>query len=73
VDRRTGWPPVGLDPDHHLHRRIGVPGDQLVQPGHPGRDPLASQHPTVSGHHAHGMVALCPVDPDQQHRCSPAG
>ena len=45
-------------------------GDELVQPGHsdhPLGDPLAGQHAPVGGHHAHVMVALGPVDPDQQH------
>jgi hypothetical protein len=46
-------------------------GDELVQPGdsgHPVGNPLAGQHLPVGGHDAHVMVALGPVDPDQQHR-----
>jgi hypothetical protein len=44
-----------------------------VQPGHPSHpigDPLAGQHAPVGSHHAHVVVALGPIDPDQQHRGS---
>jgi hypothetical protein len=66
--------PIGLDPDHHLGRVAGMAGDQLVQPGHarhPIRDPLGDQHLAVGRHHTHVMVALGPIDPDQQHRQLP--
>jgi hypothetical protein len=52
-----------------------VLGDELVQlghPDHPVRDALNGQHLTVGGHHAHIMVALGPVDPDQQHKRLPS-
>jgi hypothetical protein len=45
--------------------------NELVQPGrpsHPIGDPLPGQHPAVGGHQAQVMVALGPIDPDQQHR-----
>jgi hypothetical protein len=45
--------------------------DELVQPGHPGHpigDPLAGQHAPIGRHHAHIMVTLGPIDPNQQHR-----
>jgi hypothetical protein len=41
---------------------------QPGQAGYPIADPLASQHAPISGHDAHVMVALGPVDSDQQHR-----
>jgi hypothetical protein len=62
--------PVGLDPDHHFRWLLRPGGDQLVQPGHachPVGDTLAGQHAPVGSHHAHVMVALGPIDPDQQH------
>jgi hypothetical protein len=40
---------------------------QPSQARHPVRDALDGQHLAVGGHHAHVMVTLCPVDPDQQH------
>jgi len=61
-------PPVGLDPDHHLRWLLRPGGNQLVQPGHPGHpvsDPLAGQHAPVGRHHAHIMVALGPINPNQ--------
>jgi hypothetical protein len=63
--------PVGLDPDHHLGRVAGVASDELVQPGQARQsigDPLGGQHLAVDGHQAHVMMALGPIDPDQQHR-----
>lgn len=64
---------VGLDPDHHLGRVARIHRDELVQPGHPGHpigDSLTGQHAPVGGHQAHVMVALGPIDPDQQHGSS---
>jgi hypothetical protein len=43
---------------------------QPSHPGHPIADPLGGQHLAVGGHHAHIMVALGPIDPNQQHRSS---
>jgi hypothetical protein len=44
---------------------------QPGQAGHPIGDPLAGQHAPIGSHHAHVMVALGPIDPNQQHRQLP--
>jgi hypothetical protein len=62
--------PVGLDPDRHLGRVLGVGGDQRVQlpdPGQPVGNPPNREHVAVLVQQAQVMVALAPVHPDKQH------
>jgi hypothetical protein len=65
-------PSVGLDPDHDLHRRLGIippQVDQLMQPCHPGdplRHPTLGHHPTPGVHHADVVTVLGPINPHNQ-------
>jgi hypothetical protein len=70
--------PVGLNPDHHLPRAIGlaqVPGDQLVElrdPGHALVQPDPGQPPPGLIDQAHVVMIFRPVVADIQHRLLPA-
>lgn len=62
--------PVELDADHDVGGILGVRGDHLVQPGYPFDtvgDPPRGEHPTRCVHDARVVVALCPVDPHEDH------
>jgi hypothetical protein len=69
--------PLGLDPDHHLHR-LGTDvtdmlADHRVQPGDP-RDPFGqlglAQHPTRGILHLDVVVVFRPVVSDEQQHAS---
>jgi hypothetical protein len=63
-------PPVGLDADNHLTGILGMPGEQVVQLGHPAQpigDATLGQHRALLIQQAHVVVALGPVHPYQQH------
>jgi hypothetical protein len=74
------WPPIGLDPDHHLRRIIRsislgpiaeAISDQGVQLGYPLdslRQPTPGTSPTLLIDDLDVVVALRPVVPDEDHR-----
>jgi len=58
--------PVGLDPDHHLARVVGVRLDELVEPAdtcHPLREPATGETAPVLVLHEHVVMGLSPVTP----------
>ena len=64
---------IELDTDGHLRGLLGVGGHHLVQPGdpfHPFRHASFGKHPSLGVHHAHVVVGLRPVDPDEDHASS---
>ena len=63
--------PVGLNPDRHLCRVLGMGGHQGVQLAHAGQavaDPPGGQHGPILVQQAQVMVGLAPVDPQEPHR-----